>query len=145
MTDFSAIGQGNNKSWGIRIPARHLTGRNTLDVVQLYVREQYAGAYALEIFQGDEPSLGNRLFYNAFTVEDDDQWVDFIIPEGLNLDPTNDLWIGFHYFGDGDYPCVLSVESCGDVNAGKRFSIEDGVTYCLNAFYRIIFSIFYFF
>ncbi|MBQ9586338.1 MAG: T9SS type A sorting domain-containing protein [Bacteroidales bacterium] len=117
---IGAAPKSNDRIWGIRIPAMHLEGRATLREVQIYVvSDSYgdaSGDYHLYVYQGSKPSQDNIVLDSVMTFNEGG-WKNIALSGGMTLDPTEDLWIGFDYIGEHNYPCAVC-HSSEDRNGG---------------------------
>ena len=116
----NALGMSSDEIWGIRIPAMHLEGRSTLSEVQIYKypNNVVTGDYELLVYQGSRPLEANKVFDTIVTISEGG-WQSIAIADGLNLDQSKDLWIGFNYQG-GNSPATVS-SSCNDRNGGFQW------------------------
>ena len=123
----STVGMGNTNEdfyWGIRIPAEHLAGRNSIDEVLLYVKE--AGIYTLSIHQGNQTTPQNLLFSQTYSFTSNlNQYRSCTLPYSINIDSTQDLWVTFYNIGIS-YPATGS-----DYMGSPRSDLlsNDGITW----------------
>lgn len=91
----SAIGlsSGNELEWGVLYPADVMTGRNYVTQVSAYINDDYTGTYTLRIYQGGTTAPQTLIYENAFNVTLSGQWVDFDLPGGVAIDPTQSMWV----------------------------------------------------
>ncbi|MBP5645326.1 MAG: choice-of-anchor J domain-containing protein [Bacteroidales bacterium] len=91
----SAIGlsSGNVFEWGVLYPAELMSGRNYATTVSAYINEGVTGTYTVRIYQGGTTAPNSLLFECPYNVTQSGQWVDFTLPGGVTLDPTQSMWV----------------------------------------------------
>lgn len=89
----NAIGlsSGNAFEWGVLYPASFLTGRNYVTNVSAYI--SVSTEYTLHVYQGGTTAPSTSIFEQTYAVTESEQWVDFPLPGGLAIDPTQNLWV----------------------------------------------------
>ena len=123
----NTVGMGSTSTdvyWGIRIPAEHLTGRNSIEEVLLYVKQ--AGVYTLSIHQGNQTTPQTLLFSQTYSFTSMlNQYRSCTLPYPINIDTTQDLWVTFHNIGIS-YPAA-GCEYIGSIRSDLVST--DGVTW----------------
>ncbi|MBP5664460.1 MAG: C10 family peptidase [Bacteroidales bacterium] len=108
----NTVGMGNTNTdfyWGIRIPAAHLAGQNSIEDVLIYINGNSPGNYTLRIHQGNQTSSQNLLFIQTYTFTSDlNQYKSCTLPNPINIDNTQDLWVTFYNNGI-TYPAAGSI------------------------------------
>ncbi len=91
----SAIGlqSGEEFEWGVKYPASLLSGRNYVTKVSAYINDGVSGQYTVRVYQGNTPSTPVSMNSFNVTSAQTDQWHDFVIPGGVQINPAQDLWI----------------------------------------------------
>ena len=111
------LGQWWQNEWGVKYPAALLTGRNYVTKVSAYIEDVYAtGSYRLKIYQGGDNEPGTEFYHHGFSVSTTGDWVDIDIPNGLAIDPTQDLWVVLYYSTNSGYAACYT-DYCGDPNS----------------------------
>ena len=125
----NSVGMGNTTTdfyWGIRIPASHLAGYNSIDNVLLYINGNYPGDYTLRIHQGSQTTPQNLLFAQTYTFTSNlNRYKSCVLPNPINIDNTQDLWVTFYNIGIS-YPAAYSTFG-GDTNSDLLSN--DGVSW----------------
>lgn len=109
--------------WGVRFPANMLAGRNYLENVQIFSREQ--GYFQMSVYQpakGLHPSLESKRYSYSYPVYDANDYITLPIYENVEIDSTKDLWITFSAPGIAFPACETTY--CGDTNSSLVY--EDG-------------------
>lgn len=94
--DFvSAIGlqSGAEFEWGILYPANLLSGRNYVTKVSAYINQGATGTYTVRIYQGGTAAPATLLSETPFNITQSGQYVDMVIPGGVSIDQTQNMWV----------------------------------------------------
>ena len=123
--DYSNGGEYLNNTWGdkwgVKYPAALLAGRNYVTKVSAYIENQYAdGPYNLSLYQGGENEPGTEIYNHWYWITTTGDWVDFLIPYGLAIDPTQDLWVVLE-FGYSSPQVANYTDYCGDPNSCWKY------------------------
>ncbi|MBQ9587651.1 MAG: choice-of-anchor J domain-containing protein [Bacteroidales bacterium] len=96
----SAIGLGSTGeiTWGVRIPAQYMAGRNYLSSAMAYISNP--GDYELLVYNPAPDSLPSTPIYQqTYNVGISNDWYSFPLFSMVQIDTTNDLWIVLHCNG----------------------------------------------
>ena len=101
--------------WGIKIPAEQLSAYIDcqLTKVAMYDTPSNTSTITVNIYKGGStPAEGMLVHTQDFEPYSDYSFHEVILTEGIDIDPTQDLWIIMHAFYNGSYPaaCCTGVD-----------------------------------
>ena len=112
-----AVGAGGSLTWGIKVPAAYLAGRTSISDVLIYIPENGAGTYQMNLYQGTTTSTTNRIaqMSNSFGTSAEGSWQTYHLPSPVNISSTSPLWVTFSNSGT-TYPAATCLYT-GDSNS----------------------------
>ena len=93
--------------WGQKFPSPTLEFLQGMMIEKVSSFLYYSGEYSLSIFSGDvnNSPISNVSYTKANTSF---EWVDFILPQPIALNTSNDLWVTFYCSSPGKYPVTVA-------------------------------------
>ena len=107
------VGYSGTTYWGIMVPSRYLTERDTLKDVLLYADR--IGNYTLNIHRNGNGAPGSLVYTKTFNVTTTGQYVHCTPDSAIVISKNKNLWITFSY-PDVTYP-AMGCEYVGEPNS----------------------------
>ena len=122
-TFATAIGSASagNWTWAVMYPSSMLNGNRTLSVVQVFeMAGYYQNDYTVSFYNGDDSAPTTELGEISVTPSGVDGFHTIMIPESIDIDPDQNLWIVLNMTG------TYVMSSCETTEPNNQWVYSDG-------------------
>ena len=110
-----------NWTWAVMYPSSMLNGNRTLSMVQVYeIAGYYQNDYTVSIYNGDDSAPTTELGEISVTPTGVEGFHSFMIPEEIDIDPEQNLWIVLNVTG------TYVMSSCETTEPNNQWVYYDG-------------------